>query len=143
MNTMSPFTIALIKPDVASDEAKTAEIVWQIITRGFEIIESRSVKLTLEQAQQFYAVHRERPFFPDLTVFMASGPLYALKITYLEDPAQTVSKWREVIGASDSSTPGSIRAMFGNPQVTRENAVHGSDSEETAIHELQFFFVAV
>jgi nucleoside-diphosphate kinase len=128
-------TLSLIKPDaVAADHI--GEIIAQFEGAGLHIAGLKMVKLSKEQAQQFYAVHKERPFFSDLTEFVSSGPIVAI---VLEGP-NAIAKNRELMGATDFSkaAPGTIRAKFAK-SVT-QNAVHGSDSIETAKEEVAFFF---
>lgn len=128
-------TFAMIKPGVDS-----VAVMREIEKRRFKIInQPYFIQLTKDQAEQFYAEHAGRPYFPDLIEYMTSGPISALIITYPSHPSQTINKFREAIGATNSSTPGSIRAMFGNPAITRENAIHASDSKENAKRERAIF----
>lgn len=111
-------------------------IIARIIEAGFAIKGMRQLQLTLEQAQGFYAVHRERPFFGELTQFMSRSPIVVLAL----EAEDAVNKWRDVIGATDpaKAADGTIRKRFGKD--VGENAVHGSDAPETAANEIAYFF---
>ena len=128
-------TFAIIKPDAVKN-GNTGKIYDKIIQSDFEIISAKLLKMTIEQAESFYAVHKERPFFNDLTKFMTSGPCMVLVLK--KDDA--VKNWRETIGATNpnEAADGTIRKDFATS--VQENAVHGSDSDENAEKEIAFFF---
>ena len=128
-------TFAIIKPDAV--RARVAgRIIQRIEQEGFQIRAMRMVSLSQKDAEGFYAVHRERPFFPSLTAFMASGPAIVMA---LEAP-DAIRKWRTLMGATDPSKadPGTLRKEFGTS--IESNATHGSDAPETAAFELNYFF---
>ncbi|CDI02266.1 MAG: nucleoside-diphosphate kinase [Candidatus Competibacter denitrificans] len=128
-------TLSIIKPD-----AVARNIIGKIYNRfeegGLQIVAAKMLRLTHEQAEVFYAVHRERPFYPELIDYMTSGPVM-VQVLEGED---AIAKHREIMGATDpkKADPGTIRADFAE-SVTK-NAVHGSDATETAAHEIAFFF---
>lgn len=130
-------TLSIIKPD-----AVAKDIIGEIYTRferdGLGIIAAKMMHLSRAQAEAFYAVHRERPFYPDLVEFMISGPVM---VQVLEGEG-AIDKHREIMGATDpkKAAPGTIRADFA--ESVQENAVHGSDGPETAAAEIAFFFGA-
>jgi len=131
-------TFAIIKPDAV--RARVAgQIIQRIEDEGFQIRAMRLVNLTKREAEGFYAVHRERPFFPSLTTFMSSGPAVVLA---LEAP-DAIKKWRTLMGATDpgKADTGTLRKQFGSS--IENNATHGSDAPETAAFELAYFFPAV
>ena len=131
-------TLAIIKPDaVASRQA--GAILQRIETGGFSLRGMRFVRLTRAEAEGFYAVHRDRPFFDSLTAFMSSGP--AIVLTLEADDA--IRRWRDLMGATDpdKAAPGSLRREFGTS--IERNATHGSDAPETAATEVGYFFRAV
>ena len=131
-------TFAIIKPDaVAAGHA--GKIIDRILTEGFTILGMRMVRLTKAEAEGFYFVHRERPFFSGLTDFMSSGPIVVLA---LEAP-DAIKRWRDVMGPTDpaKASPGSLRREFGTS--IERNATHGSDAPETAAFELGYFFRGV
>ena len=127
--------ISIIKPD-----AVEKNVIGQIYTRfenaGLKIIAAKMVHLSTEKAEEFYAVHSERPFFPNLVSFMTSGPVF---VQVLEGE-EAVMKNRDIMGATNPSeaAAGTIRADFAAS--IDENAVHGSDAAETAAEEIKFFF---
>jgi len=128
-------TFAIIKPDAV--RARTAgRILAKIEDAGFTIRALRLVHLTKREAEGFYAVHRERPFFGSLTDFMSSGPCIVMM---LEAP-DAIKKWRTLMGATDpaKAETGSLRKEFGTS--IEFNATHGSDAPETAAFELGYFF---
>ena len=131
-------TFAIIKPDAVAAR-HTGRIIQRIEAEGFQIRAMRLVHLTRKQAEGFYAVHRERPFFPSLTAFMSSGP--AIVIALEADGA--IRKWRDLMGATDPSKApaGSISADFGTN--IERNATHGSDAPDTAAFETGYFFAGV
>ena len=129
-------TLAIIKPDAYKD-GKTGKIIDRIISEGFNIKEMKQIYMSRKQAEGFYEVHKDRPFFGELTEFMSSGNCVVLSLQ--RDNA--VAKWREVIGATnpEEATEGTIRDLYGKN--TGNNAVHGSDSPENGIIESNYFFV--
>ena len=135
---MAERTLAIIKPD-ATAKGQTGRILQRIEESGFQIRAMKSMRLTLREAEGFYAVPRERPFFKGLTEFMASGPIVAL---VLEAP-DAIRKWRTLMGATDpaKADPGTIRKEFATS--IGENATHGSDAPETAAYEMGYFFSGV
>ena len=128
-------TLSIIKPD-----AVAKNVIGQIIARfegaGLKVIAGRLVHLSAAEAGQFYAVHKERPFFKDLVEFMISGPVF-VQVLEGED---AIAKNRDLMGATDpkKAAPGTIRANFA--ESIDANAVHGSDAPETAAVEVAFFF---
>jgi nucleoside-diphosphate kinase len=129
------FTFAIIKPN-AVRTGKTGPILAMINESGFEISAIRMVKMTHEQAESFYEVHRGKPFFDDLIEFMISGPVVVIVLKHLN----AVEEFRKLIGATDPARaePGTIRKIFAVS--VQMNAVHGSDSDENATREAGFFF---
>jgi nucleoside-diphosphate kinase len=128
-------TLAIIKPDaVAARHA--GRIIQRIEEAGFQIRAMRMLHLSRQDAEGFYAVHRERPFFASLTTFMSSGPVIVLA---LEAP-EAIRTWRALMGATDpaKADAGTLRKEFG--QSIEFNATHGSDAPETAAFELGYFF---
>jgi len=128
-------TLVFVKPDAVA-RGYTGRILARFEAEGLKIVALRMVRLTLAEAQRFYQVHAGRPFFDSLTRYVSSGPVVAV---VLEGEA-AVSKVRELMGATDpkEAAPGTIRAEFG--QNKEQNAVHGSDSAESAAFEIPFFF---
>ena len=114
----------------------TGKIYDRILQAGFNILSAKLLKMTNEQAEGFYNVHRERPFFNDLVEFMTSGPCMVLAL----EKSNAVEAWRETIGATnpDEAKENTIRKDFASN--VQENAVHGSDSDENAEKEIAFFF---
>jgi nucleoside-diphosphate kinase len=131
-------TFAIIKPD-ATAKQYTGRILQRIEQSGFQIRAMKTLKLTQKEAEGFYAVHRERPFFPSLTGFMSSGPIVAM---VLEAP-DAIKKWRTLMGATDpaKADAGTIRKEFATS--IGENATHGSDGPETAAFEIGYFFAGM
>lgn len=128
-------TLAIIKPDaVAAGHA--GKILDRILQEGFQVRAMKLVQLTQQEAEGFYAVHRERPFFGELTAFMASAPCIPLVL----ERADAVARWRDVIGATNpaQAAEGTLRKLFARS--LGENAVHGSDSSENGIKEGRYFF---
>lgn len=128
-------TLMIIKPDAVAAK-HVGEIIAQVEAEGFAITGLRYLHLTREQAETFYAVHKERPFFAALVKYMTSGPV----VTGRLEREQAVDHWRRVIGATDpqKAEAGTIRARFGTN--IEANAVHGSDSPENGRIETDFFF---
>jgi len=128
-------TLSIIKPDaVAAD--RIGAIISRLEDAGLRIVAARMVHLARAEAESFYAVHRERPFFNDLVAFMISGPILVMVL----EGDNAIERNREVMGATDpaKAQPGTIRADFATN--IEENAVHGSDGPETAAPEIRFFF---
>jgi nucleoside-diphosphate kinase len=128
-------TFGIIKPDAVS-RGLAGKILARIQDAGFTVKAMRLQHLSKKEAEGFYAVHRERPFFGELTEFMASGPCVLLA---LEAP-DAIKKWRDTMGATDpaKAAPGTLRKDFG--ESIGRNATHGSDAPETAAFELGYFF---
>jgi nucleoside-diphosphate kinase len=128
-------TFAIIKPDAVAARF-TGRILQRIEAEGFQIRAMRMVSLSQADAEGFYAVHRERPFFASLTKFMSSGPAVVLA---LEAP-DAIKKWRTLMGATDpaKAEANTLRKEFGRS--IENNATHGSDAPETAAFELGYFF---
>jgi nucleoside-diphosphate kinase len=128
-------TFTMIKPD-AVEADNTGPILAMINKAGFRILAMKYMRLTKEQAAQFYAVHKERPFFGELTEYMSSGPIVAAII----EKNNAVIDYRKLIGATDptKAEAGTIRKLFAKSIAA--NAVHGSDSDENAKIESNFFF---
>jgi nucleoside-diphosphate kinase len=131
-------TLAIIKPD-AFERKLAGQIIQRIETAGFRVAAMRLVTLSKAEAEGFYAVHRERPFFPHLTAFMSSGPVVVMVL----EADGAIKKWRDLMGATDpaKATPGTLRAAFGSG--IERNATHGSDGTETAAFEIGYFFPGV
>ena len=128
-------TFTMIKPKAVAN-GNMGKIIDQIIAGGFKIKALKYTQLSKEEAMQFYAVHKERPFFQGLTDFMSSGPIIAAVL----EKEDAVLSYRSYIGATNpaEAEPGTIRALYGTN--IEANAVHGSDSDENAIIESHFFF---
>jgi nucleoside-diphosphate kinase len=133
--SMSNRTFTMIKPD-ATGKGYTGAILDQIIKAGFAIKAMKWTRLTAEQAGLFYDIHRERPFFQELVDFMISGPIVAAIL----EKDNAVADFRTLIGATNpaNAAEGTIRKLYAAS--VGENAVHGSDSDENAIIESDFFF---
>jgi nucleoside-diphosphate kinase len=131
------FTLAIIKPD-AFGAGKAGKILAHLEAQGFRLRAARVVHLTEQQAQGFYAVHRERPFFGSLVSFMTSGP----SMPMILEKENAVTAYRQAIGATDpaEAAEGTVRKLFAESK--ERNAVHGSDSDENAAIEAAFFFAA-
>ena len=132
---MSERTLAIINPDAVANHA-IGDIIQRYEGAGLNPIAMKMVKLSKQDAEGFYAVHRERPFFNDLTTYMASGPVVVLVL----EGENAISKNRDLMGATDpkKAEAGTIRAMHGAS--IEANAVHGSDAPETANFEIGHFF---
>jgi nucleoside-diphosphate kinase len=128
-------TLTIIKPD-AFAAGKAGKILAHLEAQGFRVLASREVLLTPAQAGEFYAVHRERPFYQSLTAFMTSGPIMPM---LLEKP-DAVAALRTAIGATDpaQADAGTVRKLFAESK--ERNAIHASDSDENAEREARFFF---
>ena len=132
---MSNKTYAMIKPD-AIRNGHMGKILDRVIDAGFKILGAKLIRMTKAQAEGFYSVHRERPFFEELTTFMSSGKTMVLAL----EKENAVAAWRETIGATNpaEAAEGTIRKDFATS--LGENGVHGADSDENAIIEIGFFF---
>ena len=128
-------TFSIIKPDATSRNL-TGAINAMIEQSGLRIVAQRRVRITRGQAETFYAVHRERPFFGELVDFMISGPV----VVQVLQGENAIARYREVMGATDpaKAAPGTIRKVHANS--IGENSVHGSDAPETAAKEIAQFF---
>ena len=128
-------TISIIKPDAVAKNV-IGEIYARFEKAGLRIVAARMEHLSTEKAGEFYAIHKERPFYNDLIAFMTSGPV----IVQVLEGEDAIAKNREVMGATNpaDAAPGTIRAEFA--QTVDENAVHGSDGPDTAKTEIAFFF---
>jgi nucleoside-diphosphate kinase len=128
-------TFAIIKPDAVAARY-TGRIIQRIEEAGFTIRAMRLMHMTQKEAEGFYAVHRERPFFGSLTKFMSSGPCVVMAL----DAPDAIKKWRTLMGATDpaKADANTLRKDFGAS--IENNATHGSDAPETAAYELSYFF---
>ena len=128
-------TLAIIKPDAVA-KAHLGEIVTMIEKSGFRILAVQLRTLTKREAEAFYAVHKERPFFPGLVTFMTEGPVLVIAL----EREDAIAKWRELMGATNpaNAAEGTIRKRFA--ENIERNCVHGSDAPETAAQEIPFFF---
>jgi nucleoside-diphosphate kinase len=131
-------TLSIIKPD-ATRRNYTGRINALLEESGLRIIAQKRLQLTEAQAEGFYAVHRQRPFFRDLVTFMISGPV----VVQVLEGENAVTRNREIMGATDpkNADPGTIRAQFA--ESIEANSVHGSDSAENAATEIAFFFSGI
>jgi nucleoside-diphosphate kinase len=132
---MGNLTFAIIKPD-AVRAGHSGNIIQRITDAGFKLCAMKMLHLTLREAEGFYAVHRERPFFGGLTEFMSSNPCVVMVL----EKENAVKAWRDLMGATDpaKADEGTIRKEFGGS--VGENATHGSDSDENAAIEIAYFF---
>jgi nucleoside-diphosphate kinase len=128
-------TFAIIKPD-AFAAGNAGKILARIYEEGFKVVGLKKLYLSKIEAEGFYAVHRERPFFGELTDFMSSGPCVVMVL----EAENAILKWRELMGATDpaEAAAGTLRKEFGT--FVGENATHGSDAPETAAFEISYFF---
>ena len=131
-------TLAIIKPDAVA-AGNIGVIINEIEKNGFQIVALKMLHLTTSQAEGFYAVHRERPFFGSLVEFMTEGPV----VTMILQKENAIVEWRNLMGATDpaQAEEGTIRKKYGAS--LQNNATHGSDAEETAAFETQYFFNAM
>jgi nucleoside-diphosphate kinase len=131
-------TLAIVKPD-GVESGNVGRVLGRIEAEGFRIAALRLVRLTRAEAEGFYAVHRERPFFRSLTEFMSSGPAV---VAVLECDG-AIARWRAVMGATDpaKAAPGTLRREHGSS--IERNLVHGSDAPETAAAEIAYFFPGI
>jgi len=129
------YTLTIIKPD-AFAAGKTGKIIALLEEQGFKILASRVMRLSQAEAGEFYAVHKERPFFASLTTFMTSGPCMPMVL----EKADAVAALRTAIGATDpaEAAPGTVRKLYAESK--ERNAIHASDSDENAAREARFFF---
>ncbi|MGH8231639.1 MAG: nucleoside-diphosphate kinase [Steroidobacteraceae bacterium] len=130
-------TLSIVKPDGVA-RSLIGEVYRRFESAGLRIVAARMLKLTQQQAELFYAVHRERPFFHDLVRYMSSGPV----MTQVLEGEGSIAKNRDIMGATDpkKAAPGTIRADLAHS--IEQNVVHGSDSPDTAAGEIAFFFSA-
>ena len=135
---MTERTLAIIKPD-AVERRLTGAILQRIEQAGFQIRAMRRVHLSKKEAEGFYAVHRQRPFFGSLTEFMSSGPAVVMVL----EASDAIKKWRTLMGATDpaKADTGTLRKEFA--QSIERNATHGSDAPETAAYEIGYFFAGI
>lgn len=128
-------TLSIIKPDAVAKHC-IGQILTRLEAKGLKIVAMKMMKMSHEQAEHFYAVHKERPFFKDLVNFIVSGPVV---VSVLEGQ-EAISLYRDIMGATDpkKAAPGTIRADFADS--IDANAVHGSDAPETARAEIAFMF---
>jgi nucleoside-diphosphate kinase len=128
-------TLSIVKPSAVRDN-HIGGVIAKLEAAGLRVVAAKMIKLTPEQAGNFYDVHRARPFFQELVDFMTSGPV----VVQVLEGEDAIAKNREVMGATDpaKAAPGTIRAEFGKD--ISENAVHGSDGPDTAREEISFFF---
>ena len=128
-------TFSIVKPD-ATKRNITGKVIDRLESAGLRVIASKRIHMTKEQAEGFYAVHKERPFFGELVSFMTSGPV----IVQVLEGENAIAKNREIMGATNpaDAAPGTIRAEFA--ESVGENSVHGSDAPETAAVEIAYFF---
>ncbi|HLW72528.1 MAG TPA: nucleoside-diphosphate kinase [Candidatus Babeliales bacterium] len=132
---LTKLTFAMIKPDAVAAK-HSGKIIDIIEHNGFEIVRMQKVIIAKDLAEEFYAVHKERPFFQELVEFVTSAPVIIMAL----HKENAITSWRELIGATDpaKAAEGTIRNSFGTN--VGNNAVHGSDSSETATAELELFF---
>jgi nucleoside-diphosphate kinase len=131
-------TLAIIKPDAVA-KGVAGEIITRIERAGFTIVAAKMIRMSSEAAQGFYIVHRARPFYGSLCAFMTQGPVLVLAL----DGEDAIARWRDLMGATDpaKAAPGTIRKDFASS--IEANAVHGSDSLESAAFEIPYFFSAL
>jgi len=132
---MSERTFTIIKPD-SVEKGNTGKIISHLESEGFTILAGRMTRLSRTQAQGFYAVHKERPFYNDLVAYMTSGPVWVMAL----ERDQAVTTLRKVMGATNpaDADEGTLRKLYG--ESIERNAIHGSDSSENAAIEIAFFF---
>jgi nucleoside-diphosphate kinase len=132
---MSNFTFTMIKPAAVS-KGYAGKILDEIMQGGFHIVALKMLQLSKQEAQEFYAVHKERPFYGELVDFMSSGPIYAAIL----EKENAVADYRKLIGSTNpaNAEEGTIRKKYAESM--QANAVHGSDSDENAAIEANFFF---
>jgi len=132
---MTNRTFAIIKPDAVKNNY-SGKIIDHILKSDFKILIARLMRMTLSQAEGFYGIHKGKPFFEELTIFMSSGPCWVLAL----EKENAVEEWRNTIGATNpaNADDGTMRKLYATS--LGENAVHGSDSDENAAIEIGFFF---
>jgi nucleoside-diphosphate kinase len=132
---MADRTFTIIKPD-SVEKGNSGKILSRLEKEGFKILGLKKLRLSTSQAEAFYGVHRDRPFFKDLVRYMTSGPVYVAAL----ERQDAVPHLRKVMGATDpaKAEPGTVRKEFG--ESIERNAIHGSDSPENASIEVHFFF---
>lgn len=128
-------TFAIIKPDAVASKY-TGKIIDRIEQEGFTIAGMKKLHMTKQQAEAFYAVHKERPFYGELTTFMCSGPVVVMAL----EKENAIKAWRDLMGTTDpaQAAPNTLRKLYARSK--GENATHGSDAPETAKEEVKFFF---
>jgi len=128
-------TLSIVKPDGVQKNL-IGEVYRRFESAGLEVVAARMLKLRQDQAEQFYEIHRERPFFADLVAYMTSGPV----MVQVLEGSNAIAKNRELMGATNPSEadPGTIRADYA--ESIEQNVVHGSDGPDTAAKEISFFF---
>ena len=128
-------TLAIIKPNAVA-AGHTGKILSKLESSGFSLVAIKLLQLTIEDTEKFYGIHKERPFFDSLVTFMTSGPVVPMVL----EREDAVLKFREVIGATDptAAKEGTIRNLYG--ESLERNTIHGSDSDENANIEIDFFF---
>ena len=131
-------TFSIIKPDAVAG-GKAGKILSLLESSGFRVLALRMTKLSQSQAEGFYAVHRERPFFSSLVQFMTEGPVIVMAL----EREDAVRKLREVMGATNpvNAAEGTVRKLYA--ESIERNAIHGSDAPETAAEELKYFFTTI
>ncbi|UOD35858.1 nucleoside-diphosphate kinase [Deferribacteraceae bacterium V6Fe1] len=131
-------TFAIIKPDAVA-KGYTGKIIDRIESNGFKIVAMKKIHMTKKVAEGFYAVHKEKPFFNDLTTFMSSGPC----VVMILEKENAILDWRKLMGATNpaNAEEGTLRKEFGAN--IDNNAVHGSDAPETAAQETRYFFADI
>ena len=132
---MNKVTFAIIKPDAIKNNY-TGKIYDHILKSGFKVLSAKLIKMSKYQAQNFYLIHKDKPFYNELTDFMSSGRCMVLAL----EKDNAVNEWRDTIGATNpaDANEGTIRKLYANS--LGENAVHGSDSDKNAKKEIAFFF---
>ncbi len=128
-------TFAIIKPDAVKAK-NSGKIIDRIEQEGFNILGMKKLHMTKQQAETFYAVHKDRPFFAGLTEFMCSGPVVVMAL----EKENAIKSWRDLMGTTDpaQAEPNTLRKLYATSK--GENATHGSDAPETAQEEIAFFF---
>ena len=128
-------TLAIIKPDAVA-KGVAGQILGRIETAGFKVLAVKTIHMTQDQARGFYIVHKDRPFYQSLCAFMTQGPCIPMVL----EGANVIQRWRDLMGATDftKAAPGTIRKDFASS--IEANAVHGSDSPESAAFEITYFF---
>jgi nucleoside-diphosphate kinase len=136
--TFSQKTFSIVKPDAVAS-GKAGKIISLLEDNGFRIVGLRMLKLSQSQAEGFYAVHKERPFFGSLVKFMTEGPVIVMAL----EREDAVKKLREVMGATNpaNAAEGTVRKLYA--ESIERNAIHGSDAPETAADELKYFFTSI